>query len=42
MTEEDLDYYKNLLKNHTSKKLICTNPDLTVHRGDVKNIVLVQ
>ena len=23
-----------MLKNHTSKKLICTNPDLIVHRGD--------
>ena len=34
--EENLDYYKKLLKNHTSKKLICTNPDLTVHRGDVE------
>ena len=32
--EEDLNYYKNLLKNHTSKKLICTNPDLIVHRGN--------
>jgi HAD superfamily hydrolase (TIGR01459 family) len=34
--EEDLEYYKDLLKNHTSKKLICTNPDLTVHRGDIE------
>ena len=34
--EENLDYYKNLLKDHTAKKLICTNPDLTVHRGDVE------
>ncbi len=32
--EENLDYYKNFLLKHTSKKLICTNPDLTVHRGD--------
>ena len=32
---EDLDYYKNLLKNHVSKKLICTNPDLIVHRGEI-------
>ena len=32
--EEDLNYYKNLLKNYTSKKLICTNPDLIVHRGN--------
>ena len=31
--EEDLNFYKKLLKDHTSKKLICTNPDLIVHRG---------
>jgi HAD superfamily hydrolase (TIGR01459 family) len=31
--EEDLNYYRDLLKNSVSKKLICTNPDLTVHRG---------
>ena len=34
--ENDLDYYKDLLKKHTSKKLICTNPDLTVHRGEIE------
>jgi len=34
--EVDLNYYKELLKDHTSKKLICTNPDLTVHRGDIE------
>ena len=32
--ENDLNYYKNFLIKHTSKKLVCTNPDLTVHRGD--------
>ena len=32
--ENDLDYYKNFLIKHTSKKLVCTNPDLTVHRGN--------
>jgi HAD superfamily hydrolase (TIGR01459 family) len=31
--ENNLEYYKILLKGHTSKKLICTNPDLVVHRG---------
>ena len=31
--EGDLNFYKNFLKNFISKKLICTNPDLTVHRG---------
>ena len=30
---EDLDFYKNLFTNNLSKKLICTNPDLIVHRG---------
>jgi len=32
--ESDLNYYKNLLSNHISKKMICTNPDLIVDRGD--------
>ena len=32
--EGDLNFYKNFLKNFISKKLICTNPDLTVHRGE--------
>ena len=31
----DLDFYHNLLKDHFNKKFICTNPDLTVHRGQV-------
>jgi HAD superfamily hydrolase (TIGR01459 family) len=31
--EADLDYYKNLLKNFTKIKMVCTNPDLVVHRG---------
>jgi HAD superfamily hydrolase (TIGR01459 family) len=31
--EDNLDYYKNFLTKHISKKLVCTNPDLTVHRG---------
>ena len=36
--EENLNYYKNLLRDHTSKKLICTNPDLIVHRGNVEEL----
>ena len=32
--EEDLEYHKNLLKKYISKKLICTNPDLIVHKGE--------
>ena len=31
--EVELDYYKKLFKNKTSKKMICTNPDLIVDRG---------
>ena len=32
----NLDYYLNLLKKFTTKKFICTNPDLTVHKGDIE------
>ena len=32
--EDDLGYYKNLLSEHIDKKMICTNPDLIVDRGD--------
>ena len=31
--EENLKYYEKLLKNFTKKTLVCTNPDLIVHRG---------
>ena len=31
--ENNLEFYHNLLKNFSSKKMICTNPDLVVHRG---------
>ena len=34
--EGDLNYYRDLLKDYTAKKLICTNPDLVVHRGDIE------
>jgi len=33
--EKNLDYYKKLLEKSLNKKLICTNPDLIVHRGNV-------
>ena len=33
---ENLDQYKILLKDSVKKKLICTNPDLIVHRGTIK------
>ena len=32
--ENNLYYYRNFLSKYTSKKLVCTNPDLTVHRGN--------
>jgi len=31
--EKSLDYYKHLLEKHKNLKMICTNPDLIVHRG---------
>ena len=31
---QDLKYYKDLLTKHVSKKMICTNPDLIVDKGD--------
>ena len=34
--EVELDYYKSLLKNITDIKMICTNPDLVVDRGEVR------
>ena len=36
--ENDLEYYKKLLEKHISKKLVCTNPDLTVHRGVIEEL----
>ena len=36
--DDDLDFYENLLQKHTSKKLICTNPDLIVHRGNTEEL----
>jgi len=32
--DQDLNYYKELLANSISKKMICTNPDLIVDRGE--------
>ena len=32
--DKDLSYYENLLEKYISKKMICTNPDLIVDRGD--------
>jgi len=35
---EDLNHYKELFKDHTNKKMICTNPDLIVDRGDKREL----
>ena len=34
----DLNYYKNFLQNFISKKMICTNPDLIVDKGGVREL----
>ena len=36
--EEDLNYYKDLFEKKTNKKMICTNPDLIVDRGDKREL----
>ncbi len=32
----DLKFYEKLLSNQTKKKMICTNPDLVVDRGEIR------
>tara|TARA_B110000438_G_scaffold298635_1_gene347256 strand:+ start:170 stop:988 length:819 start_codon:yes stop_codon:yes gene_type:complete len=32
--ENSLNYYKKLLKKYVKLKMVCTNPDLEVHRGN--------
>ena len=34
--DKDLKYYKNLFEKNTKKKMICTNPDLIVDRGNIR------
>ena len=36
--DKDLNYYKNLLEKYIDKKMICTNPDLIVDRGNVREL----
>ena len=36
--DEDLNYYKELFKDHVNKKMICTNPDLIVDRGNKREL----
>tara|TARA_B100000767_G_scaffold144602_1_gene136406 strand:- start:36 stop:854 length:819 start_codon:yes stop_codon:yes gene_type:complete len=35
---EDLKYYEELLQEHVDKKMICTNPDLIVDKGDQREL----
>ena len=34
--EDSLEYYEDFLKKHIHIKMVCTNPDLIVYRGDKK------
>ena len=36
--DKDLTYYKDLFANHLNKKMICTNPDLIVDRGNNREL----
>ena len=36
--EEDLNYYKELFKDSLNKKMVCTNPDLIVDRGEKREL----
>ena len=36
--DDDLNYYKDFLKKYIKKKMICTNPDLIVDRGDKREL----
>ena len=36
--DKDLDYYKKLLEKNIKKKMICTNPDLIVDRGNQREL----
>ena len=36
--ERDLQYYKDLFEKNLNKKLICTNPDLIVDRGNTREL----
>ena len=35
---EDVNYYKGLFKDHINKRMICTNPDLVVDRGNKREL----
>ena len=36
--EKDINFYKDFLLKHVSKKMICTNPDLIVDKGEKREL----
>ena len=36
--DKDLNFYKDLLENYVDKKMICTNPDLIVDKGNKREL----
>ena len=36
--DKDLNFYKTLLENYVNKKMICTNPDLIVDKGNRREL----
>ena len=36
--DNDIEYYRKFLEKYISKILVCTNPDLIVHRGKVEEL----
>ena len=36
--DKDLNFYKDLLKDYINKKMICTNPDLIVDKGNRREL----
>ena len=36
--DNDLNFYREFLNKYISKQFICTNPDLTVHRGNIEEL----
>jgi len=36
--DQELTYYRDLLEKYTNKKMICTNPDLIVDRGNQREL----
>ena len=36
--DKDLNFYKNLLESYVNKKMICTNPDLIVDKGNRREL----